>query len=228
MPKTFVIGDIHGSYRALLQCLEKSQFNYLEDHLICLGDVADAWPETRESIDELLKIKNLKYILGNHDFWTLNWMETGYPEQGWIDQGGISTINSYTKDIPENHIAFLRNASPYYIHQNQLFVHAGIRLDIPIHHQGIQTFLWDRNFARQAKFDQIENGGKTLTNFDAVYIGHTPIPEPHPVQYCEVWMMDTGAGWSGRLSMMNIDTLEYFVSDPVPELYPGVTGRQRF
>ena len=108
MPKTFVIGDIHGSYRALLQCLEKSQFNYLEDHLICLGDVADGWPETRESIDELLKIKNLKYILGNHDFWTLNWMETGYPEQGWIDQGGIATINSYTKDIPENHIAFLR------------------------------------------------------------------------------------------------------------------------
>ena len=53
-----------------------------------------------------------------------------------------------------------------------------------------------------------------------MYIGHTPIPEPHPVQYCEVWMMDTGAGWSGRLSMMNIDTLEYFVSDPVPELYP--------
>jgi serine/threonine protein phosphatase 1 len=44
---------------------------------------------------------------------------------------------------------------------------------------------------------------------------------------CEVWFMDTGAGWSGKLSMMNIDTKEIFMSDPVPELYPGVKGRQR-
>jgi serine/threonine protein phosphatase 1 len=37
--------------------------------------------------------------------------------------------------------------------------------------------------------------------------------------------MDTGAGWSGVLSMMNVDTKEVFTSDPVPDLYPGVVGR---
>jgi serine/threonine protein phosphatase 1 len=56
MDRTFVIGDIHGAYRALRQCLQKAAFNYSNDHLICLGDVCDGWPETRESIDELLKI----------------------------------------------------------------------------------------------------------------------------------------------------------------------------
>jgi len=37
--------------------------------------------------------------------------------------------------------------------------------------------------------------------------------------------MDTGAGWEGVLSMMNIDTKELFQSDLVADLYPGVRGR---
>ena len=55
MTKTFVIGDIHGAYRALLQCLEKSRFDYQQDTLICLGDVSDGWPETSQAVDELLE-----------------------------------------------------------------------------------------------------------------------------------------------------------------------------
>jgi serine/threonine protein phosphatase 1 len=39
--------------------------------------------------------------------------------------------------------------------------------------------------------------------------------------------MDTGAGWSGVLSMMDIHTKEVFASDPVPLLYPGVEGRKK-
>jgi serine/threonine protein phosphatase 1 len=39
--------------------------------------------------------------------------------------------------------------------------------------------------------------------------------------------MDTGAGWQGKLSMMNIDTKEIFQSDPVPDLYPKYRGRAK-
>jgi serine/threonine protein phosphatase 1 len=39
--------------------------------------------------------------------------------------------------------------------------------------------------------------------------------------------MDTGAGWSGVLTIMNIETKEFFTSDPVPVLYPGIEGRKR-
>ena len=69
MGRVFVIGDIHGAYRALRQCLERARFHYENDRLICLGDVADGWPETREAVDELLRIRQLTYILGNHDWW---------------------------------------------------------------------------------------------------------------------------------------------------------------
>jgi len=37
--------------------------------------------------------------------------------------------------------------------------------------------------------------------------------------------MDTGAGWQGKLSMMNIDTKEIFQSDPIADLYQEHTGR---
>ncbi len=47
MGRTFVIGDIHGAYRALRQCLDRADFDYESDHLICLGDVCDGWPDTK-------------------------------------------------------------------------------------------------------------------------------------------------------------------------------------
>ncbi len=228
MPKTFVIGDIHGSYRALLQCIENAGFDYHNDTLICLGDVADGWPETRQAMDELLRIQNLIYVLGNHDFWTLDWMETGYANDIWLSQGGQATVDSYGNEIPAEHLKLLRNAQNYHISQNQLFVHAGINVNKPMTEQGIQTFLWDRSLAKQAQEKHDPHKHVQLTTFDTVYIGHTPIKESKPIQFCEVWMMDTGAGWSGRLSMMNIDTFECFVSDPIPELYPGIEGRKKF
>ena len=54
--RTLVCGDIHGAHRALLQCFEKSSFDYEKDKLICLGDVADGWSEVPECFDELLKV----------------------------------------------------------------------------------------------------------------------------------------------------------------------------
>ena len=227
MPNTYAIGDVHGAHKALKQCLEKADFNYRDDTLICLGDVADGWPETMQAIDELMQIRNLIYILGNHDFWTLEWMQTGYADEVWLSQGGQATVDSYVDTHTENHEAFLRNARPYHLRNSELFVHAGIISGKKLETQGLNTFLWDRAFAKKAK--EYHNAGvEKITEFDSVYIGHTPIDELEPKRYCEVWMMDTGAGWSGRLSMMNIDTHEFFVSDPVPELYPGIAGRRKY
>lgn len=225
--RIFVIGDIHGAYRAFMQCLERSGFDYDRDHLISLGDVCDGWNETNLCIEELLKIKNLTYILGNHDLWALEWMESGFGETVWVKQGGQATINSYGKNIPESHIEFLRNARPYYLSGEKLFVHAGIDPKESLELQDLDIFLWDRNLARTTLDFYLKQLPGKLTQFEEVYIGHTVIPFTQPIQAGGVWMMDTGAGWTGVLSMMNISTREIFSSDPVPLLYPGVQGRRR-
>jgi serine/threonine protein phosphatase 1 len=227
MGKTFVLGDVHGGYRALRQCLDRSGFDYQNDHLICLGDVCDGWPETKACIDELLSVKQLTYLLGNHDWWTLEWMTTGRIEDVWFSQGGEATVRSYTDGVPPTHIQFFQRALPYFLRDNKIFVHAGFDPLKDIARQGLDVFLWDRNLARAALDLYYQQIDAKLTLYDEVYLGHTPIPYPHPLRACEVWLMDTGAGWSGVLSMMNIETKEVFTSDPVPSLYPGVMGRTK-
>ena len=81
--KTFTIGDTHGNYRALKQCLERSNFDYENDTLIHLGDICDGWVYVYECVEELLKIKNLIPIKGNHDDWFLQWINTGIHPDGW-------------------------------------------------------------------------------------------------------------------------------------------------
>jgi serine/threonine protein phosphatase 1 len=154
-------------------------------------------------------------------------MESGDVEDVWFAQGGKATIASYRNTMPESHVRLLRHALTYYQTDGKLFVHAGIDAQVPMEQQSMHTLLWDRNFARIV-LEYYEKGiSKQLTAFDEVYIGHTPIPYNRPIQSCEVWLMDTGAGWSGVLSMMDITTKEVFISDPVPWLYPGIEGRRK-
>ena len=172
--KVYVIGDIHGAYKALMQCLKKSNFDYQKDKLICLGDVSDGWPETGKCIDEFLKMDNLIYILGNHDTWTLNWMLTGEIPDSWLYNGGQATIDSFTK-LKKSQIEFLQRSHEYYLEDNRLFVHGGIRQNMPLEDQSKEVFFWDRSLFREAMSLSIDNKETQLTEFDEIYIGHTPI-----------------------------------------------------
>jgi serine/threonine protein phosphatase 1 len=223
--RTFVIGDIHGAYRALRQCVEKSGIKD-DDHLICLGDVCDGWPETKPCVDYLLQLKKVTYILGNHDLWLYEWMLTGKPESIWLTQGGDATMKSYADGVPLTHVSFFQKALPYFIENNKLFVHAGIDPEQPVEKQGLDTLLWDRSLVQRAVELYNLSIDRRLTVFDEVFVGHTPILSKQPIKACGIWMMDTGAGWSGVLSMMDVETKDTFISDPVTALYPGVEGRK--
>lgn len=226
MGRRFVLGDVHGAHRALRQCFERAGFDPEQDQLICLGDVCDGWPDTNACIEDLLRVKNLIYILGNHDFHTLQWAEYGDEDVVWLEQGGIATQQSYNYKMPATHVAFLKQAKPFWVEHNILFVHAGILPGRTPEQCGLRVLLWDRSLVQRA-LELYRNGGHhTITSYNEIYVGHTPIGN-HPIKGGEVWMMDTGAGWSGVLSLMDLDTREVFASDPVPSLYPGVEGRKR-
>ena len=46
-----------------------------------------------------------------------------------------------------------------------------------------------------------------------------------PMNRCNVWNLDTGAGYRGRLTIMDIDSKEYWQSDMAILLYPEERGR---
>ena len=101
MPRSFVIGDIHGNYKPMMELFGKAGLDYKNDILISLGDVVDRGPEPVRVVSELMKLPKLIYILGNHDYWCLEYLKTGKATADWLYQGGTTTINDYLKHPDE-------------------------------------------------------------------------------------------------------------------------------
>jgi serine/threonine protein phosphatase 1 len=240
--KTFVIGDVHGNYRGLLQCLEKSGFDKENDTLISLGDIADGWSEVSECVDELLSIKNLICIRGNHDVWCHDWFVYGRTPLMWTEQGGRASMESYVRTgklVDGFHKDFWKDQIDYYIDdQNRLFIHGGWDYmegfprgaELPVNAGSLaKECHWDRSLLMGAKSafgnKNLKNGKfKPLLEFKEVYIGHTA-ENNGPNQYGNLWNIDTGAGWNGKLTIMDVDTKEFWQSDFATLLYPDELGR---
>ena len=228
--KTFVIGDIHGAFRALLQCFERSGFNRRSDRLIVIGDVCDGYPEVKQCIDELLKIKHCDLIIGNHDMWALDWALRGDRPEIWTSQGGNRTIESYGGGpMPKAHVDFLKSGHLWLEIDNQLFVHGGFGPDMPLSSHDAQTLVWDRILLDTAWKKHLTNKECRMGRYKDIFVGHTTTElysSFKPIHACNVWDIDTGAGWSGKLTIMDVNTKEYWQSDLTPDLYGGVPGRQ--
>lgn len=231
--RTFVLGDVHGAHKALLQVFERAGFDYENDRLIFLGDICDAWPQTRECIDELLQVKNLTALLGNHDGWFREWVFGGHPGDVWHEQGGSATIKSYgggRDNVPQSHWNYLHRAKIWHEEDGRIFVHGGwdtVYSPHPMLEPALDV-IWDRSLWEEAVERQAGGRPAPITMFSEVFIGHTTTTRygfTEPAHCCEVWNLDQGAGWEGKLSLMNVDTKEFVQSDLVTELYPGVRGR---
>ena len=219
--RTLVLGDVHGSFRALRQVLEASHFDYKKDKLIFLGDVTDGYPDTFLCIEELLKVKHLVLILGNHDVWLRNWLQDETQLlKIWYKQGGRATIESYYgRPVAKKrrHLKLLQSAVPYYLdEQYRVFVHGGIKLDgTPLNEQEEDYLIWDRTLWE--KRDTAIN----IFPYSEVYVGHTTTSRYSPTPDCfnNIWFMDQGAGYEGKLSLMDIDTKQVWQSEKCSLLY---------
>ena len=227
--KTFVVGDIHGAYKALLQCFDRSGFDRKTDRLIVIGDVCDGYPEVQQCIDELLKVKHCDFVIGNHDMWALDWALRGDKPEIWTSQGGDRTIASYGGGpMPKTHIDFLKNGQLWIELKDQVFVHGGFNPDISLSSHSAQTLVWDRTLLDMALKMQSTERGCKFSRYEDIFVGHTTTELYHslePIKACNVWGIDTGAGWSGKLTIMDVDTKEYWQSDLTPDLYGGTPGR---
>lgn len=253
--KRFVIGDIHGANKALVQCLERSGFRREIDELIVLGDICDGWDEVYECVETLLSIPNRIDIMGNHDEWFVRWLTTGWHPDVWA-QGGRGTAKSYLRhlgkedlitgsrwggymhallpdDVPVTHWKFFKQMHLYMWDKEHgyFFTHAGFDRHAHIAHYrqyNKEGFYWDRELWKSALSCKNQKL-TTKDSFKRIFIGHTSCFRHRkglPVASGGVINLDTGAGWEGKLTIMQIDTLRYWQSDLVTELYPEQTARR--
>jgi serine/threonine protein phosphatase 1 len=240
MERTLVIGDIHGGLRALKQLFDRAAVT-VSDQLIFLGDYVDSWSESPQTLDFLITLSdthNCIFIRGNHDELLLQWL-LGKENALWHQHGGLSTMSSYTglsSDVKAKHIIFLESLQDYFLDdQKRLFVHAGFTNLHGVAHEYYPRLLyWDRTLWETAvALDRTLQPNdidypKRLQQYNEIYIGHTPVTKigkTVPIQRGNVWNIDTGAGFAGKISLIDVNTKQYWQSDDLPSLYPGEKGR---
>ncbi|MCM4154898.1 metallophosphoesterase family protein [Gramella sp. AN32] len=241
MGRTFAIGDLHGGLKGLIQLLERIDLT-TEDTLIFLGDYVDGWSDSANTVTYLISLarqNSCVFLRGNHDDLLQKWLEKNELNQKWLEHGGQSSIDAYRRlnqEEIEQHIQFFREMFNYHIDaENRLYVHAGFTNvngpDFEYHDTG---FYWDRTLWEMVlalnedlKVDDLFYP-KRLTHFKEIYIGHTPVTrinEIEPVNRANVWNVDTGAAFKGKISAIEVKTKKIYQSDPVFELYPQEEGR---
>ncbi|MCA0132541.1 metallophosphoesterase [Winogradskyella alexanderae] len=236
-----VIGDIHGGLMALKQLMERAEVTK-KDKLIFLGDYVDGWSESAQVIQYLIELSesiNCVFIKGNHDVWCEDWLRENLAHPVWLAHGGKETVESYssfTEEEKKQHLQFFQAMELFYIDDaNRLYVHAGFTSMHGVQREyDIRGFYYDRTLWEMALTMDIrlpktsEKYPHRLKHYKEIYIGHTPTLHYHkhePMNAANVWNIDTGAAFTGKLSALDVETKEVFQSDPVTNLYPNELGR---
>lgn len=239
--RTLVIGDIHGGLRALHQIFERAKVTK-NDLLIFLGDYVDGWSQSPQVLDFLIALNETHHCIflrGNHDALLWEWLSESKDNLMWYQHGGESTVIAYAtvdNDTKKRHVAFLEALQNYHLdEQNRLFVHAGFtNLNGVDFEHFPKLFYWERTLWEMAlALDKSltvasTNYPRRLKLYKEIYIGHTPVTQigkTIPIQMANVWNVDTGAAFKGSLTILDIDTKEFWQSEPLPVLYPNEKGR---
>lgn len=225
----YIISDIHGCYKEYRALLEKIHLSE-EDRLYILGDSVDRGPAPVKVLQDLIRRKNVTYILGNHDFlfWYffgrkgLNLGERNLAEcdpddladfRSWLEDGGITTARQYTR-LPseeQNRICkFFEKASVYETIKNNgrtyILVHAGIagfKEGIPLEQYDFMDFIYTRADYEKRYFQDPNT---------FLVTGHTPTPCIRTDSLAEIYTenghiaIDCGCVYGGKLAAYCIET----------------------
>ena len=183
----------------------------------------------------LVRRNGKSYFTGNC-FWAYNWMRYGWAPPIWLMQGGQATYDSYKSKensdaLRDRHkFKYFDKCHGYYVdEQRNAFVHGGFTHMEGLGNDTLETYMWDRSLwdkAKSAKDVQLNLTKK----YNKVFIGHTSLGlDSLPLKRGgNVWNLDTGGGFENKLTIMDINTEEYWQSDNVNELYPEISEIRRF
>ena len=218
----FAIGDIHGCLSELTSLHKKilnyDKFNVKNDLIIYLGDYIDRGKNSKEVINQILKLEDnkirIKKLKGNHEELMIDFLFNKTNNiKSWLNFGADQTFRSYNIEIvefikdgfeediinnlretllnnmEESHINFFKNLELSYSSENYLFVHAGIDPDKKLSEQSEKDYLWSRS----EKFFS-----KDFKSEKIIVHGHTP--EENIINYPFRINVDSGCYFSGKLS----------------------------
>lgn len=215
MPRTYVIGDIHGCHASLLELLHEIHPDLSRDTIIFLGDYIDRGPDSKKVVSEVIRLMEeapgrVIPLMGNHEQIFLASM-AGEERDFYLRMGGDRTLESYgimspftgriAARIPVSHCHFFKELLLFWEDRDYIYVHAGLQPHVHLSQQSPRWCCW----AREQFLDSRYDFGKR------VIFGHTPFDKPL-IDKNKIGI-DTGAVYGGRLTCLVLPDFD-FISVP--------------
>ncbi len=209
MERIFAIGDIHGCLDKLIALMGIIDMDPKKDTLVFIGDYIDRGPQSKEVVDYLIDLvrqqSRVIFLKGNHEQ-MLELYLSGADRSSFLANGGHATLSSYSKDIsseeanpiPSAHLDFFANLRLSYETDQYIFVHAGLKSNIPLEEQDEWDILWIRDEFIHSDFDF----GKR------VIFGHTPFRKP--LVFDNKIGIDTGAVYGNKLTCVELPAVKFY------------------
>ena len=238
MGRNLIVGDIHSQYGLLMEALEEASFSPEEDVLYSVGDIADRGPDTVRLIRFLEALPDYRPVLGNHDIWLRDYLVSGLCPPVWIDSnGGARTVKDFIRSGVSGSERVVMgewlSMAPYVrIDEHFIVIHGGIpqfwtmtelekiaslspsTVGYAAAEDPASSQLWNRSYLQSAM--AFEKGADPavlqvpLDTSKRIFIGHTPINQPFHSERYHLTAVDTGAGHGRKLTVMDMDTYEYW------------------
>ena len=230
---TYVLSDIHGHLQRFESIMHQINLQPT-DTLYILGDVVDRFPDGIKILRRIMKMPNVKMLLGNHEHMLLNAIGDYFDVQShkymgdrelmlWYRNGGQVT-HEYLKHIRKD----LRAEVFAYLRQLPLNLDVevnGIKYKL-VHGSPVENYMtsyyYSSRYSTLAEFAVWERWNETMPVPDGyvMIFGHTPTIHFYPDEPWSIWScdeaigIDCGSGYAdGRLCCLRLDDMTVFYSE---------------
>lgn len=194
MPRTFVIGDIHGCYDELITLIEQAGITD-DDLIISLGDIVDRGNQSQEVYHYFKNRKNAIVLMGNHE----------RKHQNGVLSYSQEIVKVQFAEEYQEFVDWLGSLGYYHETEDAIIVHAFFEHDKPLAEQKADVLAGTTSGSRhlEKKYEE----GKYWTDY---YQGNKPIIYGHhvvgdtPKIYNNTYGIDTGACHGAMLTAIEL------------------------
>lgn len=231
---TYVMSDIHGNQTRFEDVLRKINLQ-TEDTLYILGDVIDRYPNGIKILRQVMKMPNVKMLIGNHEYMMLNAVghckdaaeekeNTNWRQRRlWYRNGGRVTheqLKHMRKDFRSDMFDFIcQLPTNLEVEVNGIrykLVHASPEENYMLSYWHSEDYKNSREFAIWDRWDETQ----PVPEGYVLIFGHTPTCYFHDKIPWSIWKgenaigIDCGGGFEyGRLACLRLDDMMEFYSE---------------
>lgn len=216
--RSFAVGDIHGSFDILEDKLLAVEFDGSKDQLFFLGDLVNRGNFSPE-FSNWLKKPYVHSIRGNHEQACLWYLDNRMDANELFRMGGQWLVNQ----IDHSFYPFIKqslSSLPLAIEIKTsqgiiVLAHANITgnswyqfKEVLINEDESSDFTPNRDVIMWDKSRFKTQNTTIIDDIRALVVGHSKTR--YPVVYGNTYFIDTGAVWSGKFTLLELNTLTFY------------------